>query len=530
MDTQDIVSELYALRAGLSLIAKEKDMCDKEILDAEQKRDAEVGEAERKKDIVISKAKFQKDDEIAAAENEKNTKIGVAERQKKDVTRSLKFLEWRERDYADNEQEIAQTKYAKKRFKRGLVLKPLISIFFICAVLAYIASAGVLIASRFTAIPSLVNITIIITCVTLSIGIISTISLIVCEGWDVEIIWVPILYIINALGLGALIWFIYKDYMLHPLVIIAFMLIVVLTLVCSGITIWISLQVIPGVNLWQYKIDMKKHNEAVQKRDELKNKLREAEREYETAKKNYSENDIVQITRAAQSECSQTIANANMHYDMVCATVVKEYNSVCEKAEHEFSATAETLKKLHGKISAEIWETLVDTYGKLLDSRDWKILDLVIWQLETGRAETVKEALQLADRETQTDRIVNTLHSASMAIAQRIDDGFGNLQTQLNKNFYVLAQTLATAASRISYGIESGYGKLAGKIEQSYGVLAEKIDDNAKATSDLYESMAGTDRSLEKLFSEASLQTALLEKSNKSSGELMEAVKRLREG
>lgn len=42
---------------------------------------------------------------------------------------------------------------------------------------------------------------------------------------------------------------------------------------------------------------------------------------------------------------------------------------------------------------------LENAYGDILDSRDWDKLDKIIYLLETHRADTVKEALQLIDRE-----------------------------------------------------------------------------------------------------------------------------------
>lgn len=42
---------------------------------------------------------------------------------------------------------------------------------------------------------------------------------------------------------------------------------------------------------------------------------------------------------------------------------------------------------------------LENAYGDILDSRDWDKLDKIIYLLETYRADSVKEALQLIDRE-----------------------------------------------------------------------------------------------------------------------------------
>ncbi|MDE7082381.1 MAG: hypothetical protein K2O89_01595 [Clostridia bacterium] len=47
--------------------------------------------------------------------------------------------------------------------------------------------------------------------------------------------------------------------------------------------------------------------------------------------------------------------------------------------------------------------TLENTYGDILNYRDWDKLDMIIYLLETYRADTIKEALQLIDREQQSN-------------------------------------------------------------------------------------------------------------------------------
>lgn len=47
----------------------------------------------------------------------------------------------------------------------------------------------------------------------------------------------------------------------------------------------------------------------------------------------------------------------------------------------------------------DVKKALDNSYGDILDSRDWDKLDKIIYLLETHRADTVKEALQLIDRE-----------------------------------------------------------------------------------------------------------------------------------
>lgn len=80
------------------------------------------------------------------------------------------------------------------------------------------------------------------------------------------------------------------------------------------------------------------------------------------------------------------------------------------------------------KYCNQYYEALYGEYKNFLDERDWKNLDLIIYEIETRRADSIKEALQLTDRELQTDRIVKTLGEATKAICYTISRGFFELQ------------------------------------------------------------------------------------------------------
>ena len=78
-------------------------------------------------------------------------------------------------------------------------------------------------------------------------------------------------------------------------------------------------------------------------------------------------------------------------------------------------------------------------YSRLLDERDWQYLDLIIFYFETGRADTMKEALQLVEREVQTQRITDKIEEAPQRIvdaiytaASRISGQLGVISAQLS--------------------------------------------------------------------------------------------------
>ena len=74
----------------------------------------------------------------------------------------------------------------------------------------------------------------------------------------------------------------------------------------------------------------------------------------------------------------------------------------------------------YNKCANETYKALVNEYSTILDVRDWENLDLVIYYLETGRAISVREALQLVDRQHQNDAIVESLKMATAQISETI--------------------------------------------------------------------------------------------------------------
>lgn len=81
--------------------------------------------------------------------------------------------------------------------------------------------------------------------------------------------------------------------------------------------------------------------------------------------------------------------------------------------------------------SNAIYASLQKSFNKMLDERDWKHLDLIIFYLETGRAESMKEALQLLDAEMQNKRIVGAIQKATESICSTIERVASKISVQL---------------------------------------------------------------------------------------------------
>ncbi len=95
-------------------------------------------------------------------------------------------------------------------------------------------------------------------------------------------------------------------------------------------------------------------------------------------------------------------------------------------------------------------DALKAEFEPLLDIRDWQNLDLIIYYFETRRADTLKEALQLVDREMQTQRIQETIMAAAAMICKTVNMGFARLQDTMIYCFNSLSAQIAKSADAIS--------------------------------------------------------------------------------
>ena len=97
------------------------------------------------------------------------------------------------------------------------------------------------------------------------------------------------------------------------------------------------------------------------------------------------------------------------------------------KAEYEKEMRPKLDKNLadRDKISAEI-EGMSG-----LDRRDWAHIELIVYLLETGRADDLKEALQLVDREVQTRNILAGVESSNNRVVKVFGEGIAAVGKQI---------------------------------------------------------------------------------------------------
>ena len=116
-----------------------------------------------------------------------------------------------------------------------------------------------------------------------------------------------------------------------------------------------------------------------------------------------------------------------------------------------------------------IHSALKRQYGKFLDPRDWQHVDLLIFYFETGRVETLKEALLYVDKQVQTDTIVHAIQTATAEINRTI-----------NQNTYKLAQIIGSGISLLSSQV--------GQVLQAQNIQITQLEKLTAQTSQLVSS------------------------------------------
>lgn len=184
----------------------------------------------------------------------------------------------------------------------------------------------------------------------------------------------------------------------------------------------------------------------------------------------------------------------------------------CDSAQKALAIVSkdyEKVKSVSTKLSQEMYNALDAQFKSVLDIRDWEHIDLIIFNFETGRADTLKEALQQVDRRVQTDEIIEAIESAGSSIAATINVTMRELRSDLNKSFNRLSEQLAiqhaeqmTALGNINRNIE--------RTNESIAKLQSATENNGKT--------------LENISSAANLNNALIAKIGCDSMSLMDDV------
>lgn len=118
---------------------------------------------------------------------------------------------------------------------------------------------------------------------------------------------------------------------------------------------------------------------------------------------------------------------------------LKESKEVIETLDKEYGPIIESVKSNYNSL----FTALKKKFCQLIDIRDWQYLDVIIYYFETGRADNMKEALQLLEREIQTERIIGAIDTASKRICSAINVAVSTLSSQLSVISNQLSQSIA---------------------------------------------------------------------------------------
>ncbi len=133
-----------------------------------------------------------------------------------------------------------------------------------------------------------------------------------------------------------------------------------------------------------------------------------------------------------------------------------------------------------------VYDQLKTVSTNLLDERDWQHLDIVIYMLETGRADTIKEALQQADLYVRHNEIRHMLATATMAICTTIQENIRTLSRTIDTRLREIQNTLAEN-NQTQKSISLGMQRLIGTQELSNALLEKANVSSERFVEELSE-------------------------------------------
>jgi len=186
--------------------------------------------------------------------------------------------------------------------------------------------------------------------------------------------------------------------------------------------------------------------------------------------------------------------------------IAKDEHKQAQEKYRSLKMEAENDKEIekHIRVAEALYQALQEEYSPMLDSRDWRNIDLIIFSLETRRADNLKEALAIVDQENRTGRIVSAIGSASAQICGTLRDGMA----RLGKLITVCANELSERLDQVALGIDMQSKRISETMEKKLNGIGEYVLGIAN---------------------EISLGNALQAKANETSLKLMADVKEMRE-
>ncbi|MBQ7977925.1 MAG: hypothetical protein IJ301_05010, partial [Clostridia bacterium] len=421
LSKNEILTNLYALRAGLSLIYSEKERLD----DLKERTQRKINE------------------------NKLSCKNFSSSIEEKIESENNDFLDCRKKQYETRAEKIEKTVTAKR------ILKELLLNFWHLIYLLIVLACG---AVALYAVSLILGIALFI------------ISLVILA---------PIFFIFNGRSAIEAFAFSVAKYVAYPF-ITAHSLglpenwVMVVVPICIFLVI-IGIGVLLAFVFWKVKDDWlddfllaTSHIFKFKKYKKLARSLQVQEDNYKTLADGHLQkyNDLVK--------------NKEQIIKSFCDPLDDESKKLTEAFELEREQVFSTVSPLYNKLS--------ETFSPFLHSGDWKNIDYLIFLFETGRADDLKESLQLLDNENRFLELKQTISQTGTTLCNMLKNGL----TELNQN------------------IQNGINKINDTIIKSteITVLSNKL---------LSTKLDSVQSSLGSLISAQSIQNALLQQSSVNS-------------
>ena len=173
-----------------------------------------------------------------------------------------------------------------------------------------------------------------------------------------------------------------------------------------------------------------------------------------------AENTVIKQYNKKIEELRKGIDNATNNISMYASENEKvSERGVSNSIVENFSMMEANFKKyiLPKSIAfiKSVKQAMLQESNGVISEYDWQNLDLLIFYLENGRADSLKEAYQLVDKQRQTDQIVSSIREASYHISSAINAGFNRLGALISGCFSNLSKQIQSNHREISDSISS---------------------------------------------------------------------------
>lgn len=159
--------------------------------------------------------------------------------------------------------------------------------------------------------------------------------------------------------------------------------------------------------------------------------------------------------------------------ELVCLNLKKD----------EAAVTVPGLKanvKIIRSYADNLYNILVKEYSSFLAPSDWHQLDYIIYLFETGRADSIKESLQLLDEMKRHVELMQVMNH----ISQTIRTGFNVLNSNMLNCFSTMSNQLDTLSDQIS-SANNAQTKLLDKIDFHSAMLSKANETSEKMMNDI---------------------------------------------